>query len=192
MALEANQFRRGGFFVEFGATDGKTLSNTFLLESHFGWSGILAEPARMWHPALKQNRSARIETRCVWNRSGERLDFCESAELSGITSLNARRGQQSDLSYQVETISLNDLLREHQAPSVIHFMSVDTEGSEFDILSAFDFSAWDVRCLAIEHNYDEAKRQQLFELLSPQGYSRLFPELSLFDDWYVKATTLPA
>src|SRR6056297_216441 len=42
-------FKQHGFFVEFGATNGIDLSNTYLMEARFGWNGILAEPARLWH-----------------------------------------------------------------------------------------------------------------------------------------------
>jgi hypothetical protein len=38
-------FKRNGYFAEFGATNGLELSNSYLLERQFGWSGILAEPA---------------------------------------------------------------------------------------------------------------------------------------------------
>jgi hypothetical protein len=40
--------KRDGYFIEFGAMDGVTLSNTFLLESRYGWRGIVAEPAHCW------------------------------------------------------------------------------------------------------------------------------------------------
>ena len=53
--------KRDGYFVEFGATNGVSLSNTYLLEKQFGWKGILAEPARCWHAAREKNRSAAIE-----------------------------------------------------------------------------------------------------------------------------------
>ena len=48
--------KRNGYFVEFGACDGMSLSNTLLLEKTFGWQGALAEPARAWHAALYANR----------------------------------------------------------------------------------------------------------------------------------------
>jgi hypothetical protein len=54
-----------GYFVEFGATNGISLSNTFLLEEHLSWKGILAEPAKVWHAQLKENRTAQIEFDCV-------------------------------------------------------------------------------------------------------------------------------
>ena len=76
-ALIQNDFKRDGYFIEFGATDGLELSNTHLLEKEFGWTGILAEPAKTWHEDLYKNRSCNIETQCVWSRSGETLSFHE-------------------------------------------------------------------------------------------------------------------
>src|SRR5262245_16248031 len=53
------------FFVDFGASDGMSLSNSWLLETKLGWNGIVAEPARVWHETLKANRSCSVDTRCV-------------------------------------------------------------------------------------------------------------------------------
>ncbi len=70
---------KNGVFVEFGATNGVDLSNTWLLEKEFGWSAILAEPATCWHAALRKNRSSAIEQKCVWRSSGK---FLNSAKLN--------------------------------------------------------------------------------------------------------------
>ena len=70
-------FKRGGFFVEFGATNGVDMSNTYLLEKDFAWKGILAEPARRWHNDLRNNRTCDIETNCVWRESNSLLAFNE-------------------------------------------------------------------------------------------------------------------
>jgi FkbM family methyltransferase len=190
------------FFVEFGATDGVALSNTYLLEKHFGWQGILAEPARCWHQALRSNRHCRIDYRCVATESGHFVDFLEVAnnpssglyitpELSGLAS-HADNGdwaaeirRDHSTCYQVETLSLCDLLAQHNAPREIGYLSVDTEGSELDILKAFDFDAYKIHVITVEHNYKDDLRSGIHTLLLGNGYKRLFEEYSDFDDWYV-------
>jgi len=185
-ALTMLGFPRDGFFVEFGATDGLSLNNTVLMEAEFGWSGILAEPARTWHDALQTNRSAAIDTRCVWRVSGETMRFTEAPnkEHSGVSHLVKPRRRLRGTSYDVTTVSLNDLLDEHQAPAVIDYMSVDTEGSEFEILSQVDFTRWTFKTLTIEHNF-APQRTDIHQLLTQNGYRRVFEKISRFDDWYV-------
>ena len=60
-ALYSLSWKRGGFFVEFGATNGVDLSNTYLLEKDFDLIGILAEPVAVWHAELTRNRSVAID-----------------------------------------------------------------------------------------------------------------------------------
>jgi FkbM family methyltransferase len=183
--------KRDGYFVEFGATNGVDLSNTYLLETQFGWRGIAAEPAKCWQAALANNRTCKVDTRCVWRESGVTLRFNETniAELSTIEAFSAG-DRHADLrkagrSYDVTTISLMDLLREHDAPRQIDYLSVDTEGSEFDILQAFDFERYDVKIITCEHNFTPM-RETLHALLTQKGYVRKFERLSQVDDWYVK------
>jgi FkbM family methyltransferase len=186
-------FKRNGFFVEFGATNGIDLSNTHLLEKEFGWRGVLGEPARCWHRELRQSRSAAIETRCVWSTSGSSLEFNEvaSAELSTIQAFSSAdlhgETRKTGKKYDVETISLNDLLQAHNAPTVIDYLSIDTEGSELEILRSFDFSRRSFSVITCEHNYGP-QREQINALLGKHGYVRKYQELSDFDDWYVKAS----
>ena len=189
-ALASSGFRSGGFFVEFGATNGIKHSNTYLLEKSFGWNGILSEPAKCWHSSLYANRSCIIDNRCVWSTSGAQLEFVESASpsLSGVfQTLKFRRASKSGkpLLYSVPTVSLNDLLLEHNAPSVIDYMSVDTEGSEYKILSQFDFSRYCIKALSVEHNFT-SDRKKLKSLLESWGFSRVHMTLSGCDDWYVR------
>jgi FkbM family methyltransferase len=184
--------KREGFFVEFGATDGVKFSNTHYLENELGWTGILAEPGRVWHEALGKSRRCAIDERCVWKESGHKVVFNEAkvAVHSTIDIYSEQDGladsRQNGLKYEVETVSLNDLLAFHNAPRRIDYLSIDTEGSEVDILSALDFEAWDIRLITVEHNHTE-KRAELVNLLGAKGYRRKFRYLSNVDDWYVKA-----
>lgn len=185
-----------GFFVEFGATDGVSGSNTWLLEKELGWNGILAEPGRGWQSCLGRNRNCRIETDCVWTESGRQLEFTQASD-AGFSTLSAyadkdRHSQRraNGQTYLVRTVSLHDLLTRSNAPRGIDYVSIDTEGSEFDILSHFPFARWDISVLTVEHNFRE-DRAALHALMQANGFVRVLEPLSKFDDWYVAARLLP-
>ena len=182
-------FKKEGFFVEFGATNGIDLSNTYLLESKFNWNGILAEPSKGWHKNLMENRSCYICTDCVWSKSNELIDFnqVENQELSTISLYNNSDSHKETrtvgTNYKVKTISLNELLKRYHAPKVIDYLSIDTEGSEFDILKELDFEQFSFRVITVEHNYT-SKREKIYNLLTEKGYLRKFTLFSKWDDWY--------
>jgi FkbM family methyltransferase len=184
--------KQDGFFVEFGATNGLANSNTWLLEKKYGWKGILAEPNPVWHSKLAANRGAAIDHRCVDASTGKMVTFLTTdasdpelssiAEFAGGDHFAEVRAKGNVI--QVETVSLNDLLIQHNAPVEIDYLSVDTEGSEYAILSQFDFSRYVVNLFSVEQNrHTEAK---IDALLSKQGFDRVFKEFSQWDGWYVR------
>lgn len=188
-ALHCSGYREGGFFVEFGAGDGVRISNTYLLETMFGWQGILAEPLPAYHDLIRTSRSAAIDHRVVWKNSGSTLNFIDAGLTSTIEAfkdgdMHAKSRARRE-THAIETVSLSDLLRDHGAPRQIDFLSIDTEGSEFEILSAFPFGKeFTIRAIACEHNFTE-DRERIHALLSRNGYRRVGVRISRHDDWYV-------
>ena len=73
VCLKRVRIHENSCFVEFSPTNGIGLSNTYLMETKFGWNKILAEPTKTWQYLLKKNRSAVIETKCVWHSTAETL-----------------------------------------------------------------------------------------------------------------------
>jgi len=185
-------FKQNGYFVEFGATDGVDGSNSWLLEKQFAWSGVVAEPATRWHQQLKLNRNCIVETDCVWSESNSVLTFNEAdlGEYSTIDSFSASdlhgRDRVAGKKYDVNTISLEGLLEKHGAPRQIDYLSIDTEGSEYAILSNFNFDKYQFRVITCEHNFTPA-RDKIHDLLTRNGYLRKLRFGSFFDAWYVKA-----
>lgn len=184
--------KKEGYFVEFGAASGVKLSNTYMLEKIAGWKGILAEPHPKFQASIAAHRSCFKTDKCVFSSSGKKLKFLAVpyGELSRLADIDpddshekkGKRQQASEV--EVETISLADLLDLAEAPSEIDYMSVDTEGSEYEILSAFDFKSRRIRFISVEHNRTPA-RERIFTLLSSNGYRRKWEDFSRFDDWYV-------
>ncbi len=181
-----------GFFVEFGATNGISLSNSYLLENEFAWSGILAEPGRIWHEELAQNRKCKIEYDCVFGVTGEVIQFSEVdvPELSTISTYQESDShsefRKKNARYNVSTVSLQDLLLRNNAPRAITYLSIDTEGSEYDILKDFPFENWDISIITVEHNYTEI-REKLDFLLQENGFTRVLEDVSRFDSWYLSS-----
>jgi FkbM family methyltransferase len=145
----------------------------------------LAEPAEVWYPDLYSNRKAKIAKYCVWKKSGEILDFIEADVTSTLAIIDGGTATLSKKKVnKVETITLEDLLNKYDAPHEIGYLSIDTEGSEYEILENFDFNKYKIKVISIEHNFSKT-RELLFDLLIQNGFVRVFPNLSQFDDWYV-------
>jgi len=188
--LEQLGWKRNGFFVEFGATDGVLLSNSWLLEKHFGWSGICAEPNPKFFERLQQNRSCRLSSACVFRSSGEQMKFVLVDAFGGLEDLGQddqhvdKRNDYAAVGdmITVTTVSLMDLLKQQGAPQLIDYLSIDTEGSELAILEGIDWNRYQFRCISVEHNFT-AQRLGIQKLLEAQGYQRREAQ---WDDWYWK------
>lgn len=182
--------RKKGFFVEFGATDGIDGSNTYYMEKKLGWQGILAEPGRCWHKQLEINRTAQISHKCVWSEDQALLPFRETTDagfstLEFLSHADRHRDRRTPADiYEVETITLTRLLKTYNSPRVIDYLSIDTEGSELEILRSLNFDEYRPLVVTVEHNY-RAERQSIFEFMTSHRYVRAPISVSAYDDYYV-------
>ena len=185
-------------FLEFGATDGLDLSNSYMLENSLGWTGVLSEPSPYWHAKLKSNRpNTGIITDCIWKCSGEKLDFfvSDAPELSTLNDYklsdvwgipeNTRERIRNGKIVEVQSISLNDVMEQNFNGHAPSYFSIDTEGSEYEILNSLDFEKYRPVVLTIEHNFSNLEIK-IEELMISNGYARVFRKLTKFDAWYVR------
>jgi FkbM family methyltransferase len=180
--------KENGFFVEVGANDGISLSNTYLLETKHNWRGICCEPIPILFNKLITNRPNSIcINEAVYNKSGLTLSFDIAAcsLVSGISQhidAHKTRVDANKTTINVQTISLMDVLEKANAPSFIEYMSLDTEGSEFEILKNFDFKKYTFGLIDVEHNGVEPRRSQIKNLLLANGY--VYKGENKWDDMY--------
>ena len=85
-------------------------------------------------------------------------------------------------------LQVDDLNYQHMN-TVLDYLSIDTEGSEFEILEAFNFDSYLIKIITVEHNYN-ALRNDIYNLLTEKGFKRMFESVSLYDDWYVHNSIL--
>ena len=159
--LDRTAYKEHGFFVDIGAADGITGSNTFILEKFYKWSGICVDPNPVFMQSLFNCRDSSVSTLCVYSETGKILPFKICTDNNQFFGWNFRSGLKSHISsidqeidksfstINVLTISLNDLLHLYNAPTDIDYISLDTEGSEYDILKTFNFEKYNVKCFTV-------------------------------------------
>ena len=180
--------KEDGFFIEIGASDGLRLSNTYLLETKYKWKGICCEPIVKNFENLVKNRPNSIcYNKAVYNQSGLTISFDIANDdlLSGISEhIDSHKStvDNNKTTVQVETISLLDVLENANAPSFIEYMSLDTEGSEFEILKHCPFEKYTFGLIDVEHNFQEPRRTEIRNLLLSKGY--VYKGENNWDDMY--------
>ena len=184
-------------FFEFGATNGIDLSNSYILEKFLNWKGALSEPSPQWQSELRKNRPyTNIITDCIWSHSDEELDFFVS-DIGVLSSLNDFKESDKDSMpgntkarikkgkiVSVKTISLNNVIEKKFKFKTPSYISIDTEGSEYEILKTFDFKKFRPVVFTIEHNFTELELK-IDELMERNGYIRVFRKITSFDAWYI-------
>ena len=86
--------------------------------------------------------------------------------------------------HRVYSITLNDLLELYAAPKEIDYISIDTEGSEVDILGNFDFDKYNIKFFTIESNNEE-NRNKVIDIMSKNKYN-IIEDLESKEDRFEK------
>jgi FkbM family methyltransferase len=171
-----SKFKKNGYFIEIGSADGLYNSNTYLLEKKYNWKGLLVEPNLNWfNKKISKNKSITVNS-AIYKKNGTvGFDFKKNFVESKI-DLNKTA--------KVQTITIKNLFQKYKVPKIIDYISIDTEGSEYDILKQIDFKQYDIKILTIENNQNYRKILNLMHLYKykkvPSKYS------SHFKSWFVK------
>lgn len=175
--------KQNGVFVDIGAHDGITLSNTYVLEKEFNWSGICVEPMHHEYVKCCENRNCVVYNCAVYDSNGtEKFTMLEydgyPDMLSGIAkdisfkhmghilSEGNRMGAKQKV-ITVETRILNEILEENKIYE-IDFLSVDTEGSELKILKSIDFNKFHIKVVIYENGESETP---IRDFMTSKGFS---------------------
>lgn len=195
--------RTNGFFIEVGAYDGVTLSNTYFLEQ-MGWRGLLIEPIEKLCQQAGANRlrSQAIHAACSKQGSQGTATFTVAQNVPVLSFLRAdqnhvdrcKREGANLVEIEVPVTSLDNILLEsRRQPSWlcpwipkkgwgIDLVSIDTEGCELDVLDGFDLGRFKPRILLIEN--DRAAGEAIEPYLEQKGYRKFHRQK--INDFYVR------
>lgn len=186
--LETLNQKKNGFFIEIGAGNGKHLSNTYLLEKEYNWDGILVEPNKSSFKACTNLRHCRVINKLILNSEVATVLFHEKriGEFSFSEGYGNKNSNDVIDSYEIESIKFEEIFRDFSIIPDIDFLSIDTEGSEVEILSSINFSKYRPNIICIEHNYVKSNRVYIKNFLKSKGYIIVYSGISLWDSWFVR------
>lgn len=168
--LDVYKDKKNGYFVDIGAYDGIESSNSFILEKEYGWNGICVECNPRYYQMLCDVRSCYKSNSAIYNINDRLMPFYDSGGYAGFVETNNHTHITNDPIINVTTQTLTTLLEKFNAPSFIEYLSLDTEGSEYEILKAHDFNRYKFGYICVEHNHIEKNRKAIRELLETNGY----------------------
>lgn len=156
-------------FVEIGAPDGLSLSNSYLLESEHGWTGTCVEPL----PEHYESRSCNLISKAVVAREVHHREYldCRGTVVEGCSGFADSVPNLTVLEpckpTTVEQIFTRDLFT--SLPEVIGYMSIDLGATEYDVVSTFPFETHCAWLWTVEPNGDAAQVNQTREALTEKG-----------------------
>ena len=186
--------KENGFFIEIGANDGKSHSNTLFFEEKRNWLGICVEPLLDKFQELNEFRKSINLNICISDFDGD-TEFTHiegyANELSGISD-DYHPSHIDRINREVESYGgsvnkimtpvrkLQTILDEHGITEV-DYCSIDTEGSELKIIKSIDFSRTNIKIFGVENNYGDS---DIYHYLISKGYTH---HIKLhWEDIYVK------
>lgn len=187
--------KQNGIFVEVGAHDGISFSNSYFFEKNLAWTGICVEPNPNIINILKANRSCICEHVCISDSNTKKpfllcsgymlemysglLDAYDPRHLERIEiEMNMFGGEQQIIS--VDCCTLQSLFEKYKLTH-IDFLSIDIEGGEKTALQSIDFSKVVIDVIVIENNFNETILQ---DYLKSKDY--IFKARLGKDDIYVR------
>lgn len=184
---ECFSFKKGGYFLDFGAFDGVTISNSLFLERMLDWKGICVEPNPTYYPRLCVERRVVTINAALWPTARQSLKLCDA---HGLSSVEQYAGQDSnaDLRQQitrawvsVDSVNPAELMTRFAVPEYVEYLSLDTEGCECEILEVIDFAVYKIALITVEHNHHAASQARARRLLNRHGYCVV---QNRNDDWF--------
>lgn len=174
------------YCIEFGAADGLYLSNTYLMSKKYGTKCLLIEPNPKFFSRLKKNRPSDFliqgAVREIGMESGSIIEFIDEGLLTLRKGLRISDSLKDAFnknlnSFKVKVVDLNHEIQSAFGNQVtnISYISMDTEGSELEILQTIDFDRYHFNCMTIECEEAESDRAyKIIEFLKNKGYVRVF------------------
>lgn len=162
-------FEKNGFFIEAGANDGISQSNTYELENNYNWKGILVEPSyNAYIQCLKNRKNSKVFNFCLVSENYENEYINGDFDGNLMSSVDGKRRNITPSSI-VKTITIKKLLQIEKI-SHVDFFSLDTEGYEYEILKGIDFSKVLIKNFLIE--IYEKDKNDIFNFLQRNGYEK--------------------
>ncbi|XP_011135246.1 uncharacterized protein LOC105180701 isoform X2 [Harpegnathos saltator] len=169
--------KRNGFFIECGAYDGETRSNTLYLERFRGWSGLLIEADPInFTKMLQKNRRAYLSPTClsVAKESPTLASFLMARNLGRLHVADNTTGDISsntaDVAYTGQHIHVQcfplTLYIAALGIKTVDYLSLDVEGNEIEILETIPFN----EALSVEYIHDAKGPKYMIAAMEKQGY----------------------